>query len=188
MEIDVGKGSILIANPHGTDQNFMETVVLICEHSKKGAFGLIVNKTLGKKGQEIIIPSLDAQANDKELFFGGPVDTNKMYYLHGNYKNEAHDCEKICEGVYLGSNQKCLNEFISRRNVSDDIFRLYLGCAGWSGGQLEYEIEMKCWTVGTATENIVFYPYPDKIWWNILRSISNIDPEFPCDSAEPILN
>ena len=188
MEIDVGRGSILIANPQGTDPNFMQTVVLICEHSKRGALGLILNKTLGKKGQEIFVSSVNSQAKDKEIFFGGPVDTNNMFYLHGNFKNEAHNCVKICEGVYLGSNQGCFNEFMSRKNVSDNIFRLYLGCACWSGGQLESEIEMKCWTVGTATENMVFYPSPDNIWWNILRSISTIDPEFPYDNAEPILN
>ena len=35
---------ILISMPHLKDPYFNESIVLICEHSKDGALGLIINK------------------------------------------------------------------------------------------------------------------------------------------------
>ncbi|EPP28823.1 hypothetical protein CP8484711_1497, partial [Chlamydia psittaci 84-8471/1] len=41
------KGSLLLASPD-TDQGvFARSVILLCEHSLNGSFGLILNKTLG---------------------------------------------------------------------------------------------------------------------------------------------
>ena len=46
--IDVSNltGMFLIAVPSLKDPNFERTVVLICDHSKDGAFGLVVNRVL----------------------------------------------------------------------------------------------------------------------------------------------
>jgi len=188
MNIEVKKGSILIANPDGTDQNFMRTVVLICEHSERGALGLILNRELRMTVQEVFLEHSQWVDHNKKLFFGGPVDTNKIFYLHREHEDNIHDCKKICDGVYLGANEECFNSLLENENSDDDIFRLYLGCSCWAGGQLENEIKMNFWTVGNANENIVFYPQPDNIWWYILRSIGITDPESPCENIDKNLN
>lgn len=186
MGHELGKGTYLIANPHGNDPNFTETVVLICDHNKYGTFGLILNKSLNTTEAQILTIKHKASGN-KNVFSGGPVDTNKLFCLHGNLKNNSCNCEHICDGVYLVSGNDCLNNLLSD-NSTNTPFRFYLGCAGWSPGQLENEIKMNFWTIGPANENIVFYQEPDKIWWYILRFISGYDPGSPFNPSQPVLN
>ena len=56
---------LLIAMPAMTDPNFAQTVTLICEHSEKGALGLVLNRPLPMKLSDVFEQlSLDA-ANAK---------------------------------------------------------------------------------------------------------------------------
>ena len=40
-------GQLLISMPGMTDPNFQQTVTYICEHSEKGALGIVINKPIG---------------------------------------------------------------------------------------------------------------------------------------------
>ena len=68
------------------------------DHDKKGALGLVINKPIG----EIFLGSLINKVNDKKInkkklynfkipiFWGGPLDINKIFILHSNdYKNKT---------------------------------------------------------------------------------------------------
>ena len=87
MGINLGKGTYLIANPDGLDQNFTKTVVLICDHHRdRGTFGLIVNR--GVRYYHIRGASRISQCGGscKKIFFGGPVETGKLFCLHASHK------------------------------------------------------------------------------------------------------
>ena len=43
--------TLLLSMPQMLDPNFSRTVVLLCTHSKEGAFGLVVNRPLKTTGQ-----------------------------------------------------------------------------------------------------------------------------------------
>ncbi len=188
MGINLGKGTYLIANPDGLDQNFTKTVVLICDHHRdRGTFGLIVNRELDITISEALPVYPNAVDPAKKIFFGGPVETGKLFCLHASHKKKAHPCAMICDGVYLVSNQECMDDLITNGNAGVP-FRLYMGCASWSPGQLEEEIRMKFWTVGDANANIVFYQKPEVLWWYILRFVSAYSPESPTGLSHPTLN
>lgn len=188
MGINLGKGTYLIANPDGMDQNFTKTVVLICDHhNDRGTFGLIVNRELDITVSEALPEHPNTADPAKKVFFGGPVETSKLFCLHAEHKKKAHSCEKICDGVYLVSNQGCMDDLMANHNANMP-FRLYMGCASWAPGQLEDELKMKFWTVGDANANIVFYQKPEILWWYILRFVSAYDPESPTGLSHPTLN
>ena len=187
MGSTLDKGTFLIANPSLQDSNFVKTVILICEHNKNGAFGLILNRASSIDISQIFPESADIKDIEKKIFFGGPVDTSKLFCLHGVHDNKSHDCESICNGVYLGSNQDCLEDLLSNDN-DDDSFRLYLGCACWSEGQLDNELDINAWIVGPANAELVFYPNPDKIWWYVSQFIDGFNSESSIVPSVPILN
>ena len=56
------KNHFLISLPHMKDPLFKRTVIFICEHDKKGAMGLIINKEIEKNND-----SFPNTENDKEL-------------------------------------------------------------------------------------------------------------------------
>ena len=52
---ELKKGSFLVASPEIDDGIFFRSVVLLCDHSPVGSFGLIVNKPLEIEAPEEIL-------------------------------------------------------------------------------------------------------------------------------------
>ena len=48
-ELFVAQGTLLAASPDMLDPNFMHSVVLICQHTVEGAYGLVVNRPSGHR-------------------------------------------------------------------------------------------------------------------------------------------
>jgi putative transcriptional regulator len=64
-------GNLLISEPFLQDENFMRSVVLLCEHNEEGSFGLILNKPSILKLGELV---KELEFLDKDVFVGGPVE------------------------------------------------------------------------------------------------------------------
>jgi putative transcriptional regulator len=52
---------------------------------------------------------------------------------------------------------------------SDESYRMYVGHAGWSPGQLETELEQGSWLTTPATADLVFYDGDDL--WDKVRDL-----------------
>src|SRR3954462_8881615 len=77
---------LLIAMPSLADPNFSQTVALICEHTDKGALGIVHNKPLPMKLSDVLSqmklePSSDIIAG-LPVLRGGPVNTDRGFVLH----------------------------------------------------------------------------------------------------------
>ena len=92
------KDFFLIATEKINDTRFEKTVILMLEHDKKGALGIVINKPLGKITLGSFISKIDDPLINKKklydieipIFWGGPVDEHKILILHTNdYKNET---------------------------------------------------------------------------------------------------
>ena len=80
------------------------------EHDKEGALGIVINKPIGKISLGSVISQIDDQSiNSKELYdikipiyWGGPVDVNKILILHSkDYKNETTKEYKNCQQAVI---------------------------------------------------------------------------------------
>ena len=76
----------LIAMPGMGDGTFAGTVVYLCEHTEKGALGLVINKPIDitlKSLFEKVELSLDRDdLAEAPVYFGGPVQTERGFVLH----------------------------------------------------------------------------------------------------------
>src|SRR4051812_40909619 len=76
----------LIAMPSLLDPNFSQPVALICDHPDKGALGIVVNKPMPMRLQDVLEQmNLEAQTPDiasKQVLRGGPVSTDRGFVLH----------------------------------------------------------------------------------------------------------
>ena len=76
----------LIAMPGMGDGTFAGTVVYLCEHTEKGALGLVINKPIDitlKNLFEKVELSLDREdLAEAPVYFGGPVQTERGFVLH----------------------------------------------------------------------------------------------------------
>ena len=77
------QGKLLISQPVANSNFFSQTVVLICEHHAKGAWGLVLTKpspvmTVDTLGRDIGIPV----HTNEPLYIGGPVQDDGLHFLH----------------------------------------------------------------------------------------------------------
>ena len=166
------KNQILISMPHMTDLFFSKSVVYICEHGNSGAMGMIVNKNLNAPGLREIFDKFFKVEKPFNLvksntFFGGPVLLEKGIILHhADYSSPKSI--SISKSVSLTSDKGALEDLKREEKVP---FKIMLGHAGWSAGQLEREIENGDWLIQNTTSDFIFNLPPNQMWGYAARSI-----------------
>ena len=165
-----GKGSLLIANPVLPDPNFSRTVILLCNHNKQGSFGLVINRSAELKAPDLFSSIDILKSYNEKIYIGGPVSQSMVFYLYRS-SQDVGDLDKVCSGVYLGSSLEALESLCLDIDKQKDNVRFYLGYSGWSGGQLDGEMEQNSWLIQSADEQIVFLDSEDLMWPKAVNSL-----------------
>jgi putative transcriptional regulator len=164
--------NLLVAMPSLADGNFAQSVTLICEHSDKGALGIVLNKPLDMKlGDVLAQMKLDAtqpRTAAQPVLRGGPVHTDRGFVLHrpGGEWDSTH---KISDFIQVTTSRDVLAA-MARGDGPRDAF-VALGYAGWEPGQLEREILDNSWLSVPMNEQLVFEVPFEQRWhaaWQIL--------------------
>lgn len=160
-------GSLLLANPHLDDPNFLRTVVFLCNHSSDGSFGFVLNRKL-----DYWIGELVPELGDFELpvFEGGPVELNSLHFLH-QYPEQIAGGKEVIPGVYWGGDFEKLIELINSRTLDTNKIKFFLGYSGWSSGQLNAEMEEKTWIVAASLKKYIFTPDVAVLWKEVLKEL-----------------
>ena len=93
--------TLLLSMPQLLDPNFRRTVVLLCQHSDEGAWGLVVNRPTGKSAAMVV--QLDPpimQDSGMQLWLGGPVEPQRGCLLLGAEPDED-EYLRVCDGLYI---------------------------------------------------------------------------------------
>src|SRR3954467_8264833 len=95
----------LIAMPGLEDESFAKSVVYLCEHSARGALGLVINKpsdiNLRHLFDKVELPLGRDDLAGTPVFQGGPVQTERGFVLHEAVFKDA-DAESS-ETVYAST-------------------------------------------------------------------------------------
>jgi putative transcriptional regulator len=154
----------LIAMPGMADDTFAGAVVYLCEHTEKGALGLVINKPIDIKlrnlFEKVELPLTREDLADAPVYFGGPVQTERGFVLHersggdgGHYSSTL----AIPGGLDMTTSKDVL-EALSNGTGPKRVL-ITLGYSGWSAGQLEDEMSRNGWiNVGAAPEVIFDTP------------------------------
>ena len=168
------KDLFLVSTKEMKDSRFEKTVILMLEHNKNGALGIVINKQLGKITLGSFINKIEDQLiNKKELYdieipiyWGGPVDKNKILILHTNdYKNET---TKKYNKLSTSHDLKTLVKIAEEKGPKKSL--VVLGMSAWNIGQLDGEIEMESWTLSEMSMDLIFEVENNKKW---LKALSN---------------
>jgi putative transcriptional regulator len=160
------EGRLLVASPQLLDPNFVRTVLLMIQHDQDGAFGLVLNRPLGKKVQELWREVGSSPCGcTQPVYFGGPVP-GPLMSLHG--RSDLAEVQ-VLPGLFFAAKKQHLDAL-----VVDDApeCRVFVGHSGWGPGQLENEIEEGAWRSADATAEIVFSPQDD-VWAQVLRHLGH---------------
>lgn len=159
------KGQLLLDGGNLNGSFFHQSVVLICQHDAEGAFGLVLNHSLGKTVGEMIVADLPETLKEAPLYLGGPVQPAALSFLHSdNFMPNADVMPNLALGHSLDDLVDIGESFSSDKKV-----KMFAGYAGWSPGQLEMEMKHKSWLTFPASLKLVFDTPPGRLWHEILR-------------------
>jgi len=164
---DLKKGKVLIAEPFLEGRYFKRSLILLAEFNEDGAVGFVLNKSINLTINEMLINIAHFEG---EVFIGGPVDSDRIYFLHtipDLIPNSIH----IFDNLYWGGDFIVLKELIEQKDVRSDQLRFFAGYSGWSIGQLEDEINENSWLISQLNVAEIMNGKNEKLWEQSLRRI-----------------
>lgn len=156
----------LIAMPGMVDSTFARSVVYVCEHSERGALGLIINKpggiNMADLFQKVDLPLARPDLGDLPVFQGGPVQTERGFVLHDPIEVDGLPPDQsiyastlsVPGGLEMTTSRDVLEALSSGGGPRRVI--VMLGYSAWGEGQLESEIAGNSWLTVDADARLVF--------------------------------
>ena len=146
-----------------SDPNFGGSIVVVMNNVGPAPVGIIINRPMPLTVSRFF-PKLKrlARVQDK-MYFGGPVEfPDTVWYLF-RAKTAPAPAIRVCDGVYVSSDEKLLIQMLSRPNPMEGL-RIFVGHAGWAPGQLEAEIQGGAWAPKAANADSIFNPGSQLPW------------------------
>lgn len=176
-------GHFLMAMPGMVEGDLAGTVIYVCEHSDRGALGLVINRptdlSLGGLLEQVDLEQENLGQQDLPVHFGGPVQSDRGFVLHrpaGDYSSSI----RLGESLALTTSRDVLQAVASGEGP-EKIF-VTLGYAGWGAGQLEQELAQNAWLSVPAEESIIF-EVPAQSRYPAAMRLLGIDPSMLAGSA-----
>jgi putative transcriptional regulator len=152
----------LIAMPGLEDEAFAKSVIYMCEHSERGALGLIINKpsdiNLKRLFEKVELPLEREDLMLAPVFHGGPVQTERGFVLHESMmpgEESVYASTMTIPGGLEMTTSKDVLEALATGNGPRKIF-VSLGYSSWEQGQLESEISDNSWLTVAADASVIF--------------------------------
>ena len=153
----------LIAMPGLEDQMFAKSVIYMCEHSERGALGLMINKpsdiNLKKLFEKVELPLHREDLTQAPVFQGGPVQTERGFVLHESVvlpgNESVYASTMTIPGGLEMTTSKDVLEALSTGYGPRKVF-ISLGYSSWGQGQLESEISDNSWLTVAADPAVIF--------------------------------
>lgn len=170
----------LIAMPSLEDEAFAKSVVYVCEHSERGALGLVINKPsdLSMTGlfEKVELPLHRQDLMNAPVLQGGPVHTERGFVLHdamvldtpaqeAQALNAVSSKDEAQESVYAstmtipgGLEMTTSKDVLEALSIGAGPKRVLisLGYSAWGQGQLESELAENSWLTVGADTSVIF--------------------------------
>ena len=160
----------LIAMPGLEDKGFAKSVVYLCEHSERGALGLIINKPSELKLKHLFdkvgLPMQRQDLISAPVFQGGPLQTGRGFVLHDAMhgtpsagdtpsENSLYTSTMIIPSGLEMTTSRDVLEAISTGSGPSRVL-VSLGYSSWGKGQLESELAGNSWLTVAADITVIF--------------------------------
>lgn len=158
------KGSILLSEPFLNDSYFKRSVILLAESNEKGSMGFILNKPVGYNINELVT---DFPEFDAPVYFGGPVESNSLYFIHTEPDMLGFSFE-IENGIFYGGDYEKVRQNAALGLLKPEQIRFFAGYSGWDSGQLDFEMEDDSWLVFERPGTLLSMK-PETLWGELLK-------------------
>ncbi len=161
-------GELLIAAP-AMREPFDHAVVLVAQHNRNGALGIVINQPQGRRPIAALLQALGADAGgitaSVRTFRGGPVSPDTAFVLHSADYHAAGTID-IDGRVALSEAAAVLRDIGLGKGPGKRL--VAFGYAGWAPSQLDDEIARGAWVVVDEDPVLVFDDDRTKVWADAL--------------------
>jgi putative transcriptional regulator len=161
------KHHFLIAMPGLEDETFARSVIYLCEHSERGAMGLIINKpadiSMRLLFDKVELPLRREDLMNNAVSQGGPMQTERGFVLHDPIHLDKPQEEggsvyastlSVPGGLEMTTSRDVLEALSSGAGPRRVL--ITLGYASWGEGQLESELGENAWLTVAASADVIF--------------------------------
>ena len=164
---------LLVSMPQMADPNFARTVVLLCDYTEEGAFGLVINRQISEPAWKLVQTKPPVRVDPElRLWMGGPVDPQRTWVLMAEAQGPDEEQREICPGVLLSVSHALTLQLLQ---TPSSRARVIVGCAGWGPRQLEKELAESAWLTTDVDPLLIFGVPPDEMWEVAIRRLGT-DP------------
>jgi putative transcriptional regulator len=158
-------GQLLIAAPPLAGSPFERTVILIAQHNREGALGIVINRPLDERPIASLLEALGVDASGVKksvrIFLGGPVGPEVAFVVHSaDYR--LSDTVDIDGRVALTAAPDVLRDMGLGKGPAKSL--VAFGYAGWGASQLDDEIGHGDWFNVPEDPALVFDDDRAKVW------------------------
>lgn len=148
------------------DGLFSKSVVYVCDHSPRGALGLIINKpseiNLSDLFDKVDLSLQRADLASQEVLQGGPLNEERGFVLHEALPSDPKNAVgtgyassmTIPGGLAMTTSRDVLEALAGGQGPSKVL--VSLGYSSWGQGQLESELMRNSWLTVDAEKRIIF--------------------------------
>lgn len=154
----------MVADPLLQDPNFAHSVLLLTEYNEEaGAVAYVLNRPIGKKVSDLLEDVALGDLGDSPVYFGGPVATDHLTFASIGWDMENQKLQ-VSTHLSLAGAKHSMEEGFE--------IRAFVGYAGWSEGQLEFELEENTWICKPATKEILSIKPDKNMWSKVLQTMT----------------
>ena len=182
---------LLCAVPQLLDPNFERAVILMLEHNREGALGLVLSDEMPERLHRVLddLQVIWGGGDETLIRKGGPVAPSQGWILHTTPEWDP-TAQEVLRGVWLTTSLDRIDRGLAVGEEGRFVF--LLGYAGWGPHQLEAEIAAGSWVAvpigraahddddaqeeqGRVPPRWLFDVPPEALWAKALGAVG-IDP------------
>lgn len=174
MTAYVPPGSLLLAWPGMRDPRFAKSVILVCHHDGRGAYGLVLNRPQSRRVADLVEPGHLLEGLPHPVFLGGPVDLARLQFVHA-LPAAVPGGLRVGADLWLGGDVEALVRTLRRAPDCEALpVRFFLGYSGWDTGQLDRELAGASWMVIEGSARTVLASDGPSAWSDLLEERARV--------------
>jgi putative transcriptional regulator len=158
-------GQLLVASPDIGDPRFRHAVILIVQHDKTGALGIVINRPAEELPLAKLLQALGQDSKGVDgtvrVYTGGPVQPQAGFIVHSAEYHRKGTID-IDGQLAVTASAEVLRDI--GHNAGPKQSLIAFGYAGWGPGQLEGELAKDGWFTVKADPHLVFDVDREKLW------------------------
>ena len=176
------QGHLLLDGGKLDGSAFFRSVVLVCQHDPKGAFGLVLTQPSDRRLEDVLTVDLPPHLAGLKVLHGGPVQPTAFSFLHFHPKTPTGN---VLDHLTLGHEPEALGAVASTWSEEQRLL-VFAGYAGWSPGQLDEEIRRDSWLHQPVTTGMFAHLEPSTLWRHLLRQRQDWQCRLLAESPEDL--